>query len=198
MSTNTNDYSVGMARIYWTNPGTVATQVDSVIGAIALGAANAYDLGNVTAAEIGLDVTYLEHFISYAGDRRKDKTAAITKVINIPVTFDQINATTLTHFFSASPISSSRHIVLAKDTQPPVGCGVLVFYTDTGKDFYYAIPKGSIKAEGALSFNAEDWMNIPMSIEVLHHSTYNARSSATPAPFGFIDLTATSNPAPGV
>jgi hypothetical protein len=199
---NTAAYAVGMARLYWsTIKGTVATQVDSVLGAVMSASRTlfgGYELGNVVAAELNPDVTYLDHFVAVAGQRRKDKSVAITKSINIPITFDEVSATNLTNFFAASPLSATRHAIMTQDTDPPEGVGVLAFYTDTGKDFLYVIPKANIKAEGGLSFNMEDWMNVPMSIEVLHHSTYNAQNTSTACPYGFISLPTKSTSAPGV
>ena len=36
-------------------------------------------LGNIVAGEVTPDITYLEHYKCIEGDRRKDKTVAVTK-----------------------------------------------------------------------------------------------------------------------
>lgn len=201
MATNTNNYTVGMARFYFsakTNPGTrcnvMATQIKH--GRLA----TEFDMGNVVTSEITPDITYLDHYISYAGDRRKDKVVAVTKSLNIPITFDEFSATNLGIFFGATGTGGYKRVMQA-DTIPIEGAGVLVFWTDIGKDFMYVIPKCAIRTEGgALSFNAEDWSTLPMQIEVLHSSTYYpmGKAAASLAPYGYLDLTATSGVAPGV
>ena len=198
----TESYSLGMARLYWSAypGGTAATTVDSIVSAVQAGAAGAYDLGNVVSAEITPDITYLDHFVSVAGARQKDKTSAITKSISIPITFDEINATNVSNFFfTGDVLSATRYGVFNSDTIPPEGGAVLVFYTDTGKDFLYAMPKAALRTEGgALSFNIEDWMSMPFTLEVLHYSSYTPPSCATTCEYGYLDLCATSYAATGV
>ena len=73
----------------------------------------------------------------------------------------------------------------------------MVFYTDVGKDFAYLIPKAALRTEGGFSLNAEDWSEMPYSLQILRHSTYAIAEGATLAPFGYIDMTATSGGNPG-
>lgn len=203
MATHTNNYSVGMARFYFAETS-LATRCNTLASHIKHDTANcaSWDLGNVVTSEITPDITYLDHYISYAGDRRKDKTVAVTKSLNIPITLDEFSATNLEYFFGARASGkSTRKRVFSMDTLPVEGAGVLVFWTDIGKDFMYVIPKCALRTEGAaLSFNAEDWSNLPMQIEVLHSSTYYPLSgtAASLAPYGYLDFTATTNAAPGV
>jgi hypothetical protein len=200
----TDNYTVGMARFYFSAKTTPATRCDVIATRIKHGIGNCatWDMGNVVTSEITPDITYLDHYISYAGDRRKDKTVAVTKSLNIPITFDEFSATNLEIFFGATGTGgTSAKRVMAADTMPIEGAGVLVFWTDIGRDFMYIIPKCVIRTEGAaLSFNAEDWSNLPMQIEVLHQSTYYpmSKNAASLAPYGYLDLTATSAVAPGV
>lgn len=206
MSTNTNNYSIGIARLYWrtvTSWSSAATEVDTVATAVKTASGyDAYDLGNVVGAEITPDITYLDHYISYAGARRKDKTVAITKSLNIPITLDEVNSTNLKNFFGAkNDVSGNIMRVFENDQMPVEGAAVLAFYTDIGTDFMYVIPKAALRTEGAaFSFNTEDWMNIPMTIEVLQNSSYKPPNAAAAslAPYGYIDYTATGGAAPGV
>ena len=70
-----------------------------------------------------------------------------------------------------------------------------------GRDMMYVIPKCAVRTEGgAISFNSEDWSNLPMQIEVLQQSSYYPEhcAAASIAPYGYLDLTATTNVAPGI
>ena len=204
MGTNTNNYTVGMARFYFNAKTTPGTRCDVIATNIKHGLSNcaSWDMGNVVTSEITPDITYLDHFISYGGDRRKDKTVAVTKSLSVPITFDEFSATNLEIFFGATGTGGTKaKRVFQANTMPIEGAGVLVFWTDIGTDMMYVIPKCAVRTEGAaISFNAEDWSNLPMQIEVLQQSTYSpeACAAASVAPYGYLDLTATTNVAPGV
>jgi len=198
----TANYSLGAARLYFKASSSVGTLVDTIVTAVTNRTGyEAYDLGNVTAVELNPDITYLDHFVSYGGDRRKDKTVAVTKSINIPITFDEFTATNMTNFFgAANDVANNKMRVFQSSTMPVEGAAVLAFYTSVGKDFLYAMPKVCIKTESGFSIGAEDWMTMPMSLEVLHAAGYHSAgsSAASLCPFGYIDRTATSNYAPGI
>ena len=205
IGTNTSNYTLGVGRFYFSAKTTPGTRVDVIATLLKHGAVDAsinqYDLGNVVTSEITPDITYLDHWVSYGGDRRKDKTVAVTKSLNIPITFDEFSATNIDYFFGSTGTGGTYKRVMKSNTMPVEGAGVLVFWTDVGRDFMYCIPKCSIRTEGAaISFNSEDWSTLPMTIEVLHHNTYYpmSKSSASLAPYGYLDMSATTSEAPGI
>jgi len=190
---SSSDYSIGGARLYWMGSSTTASTNALYLQVKNFSGTNSF--GNITAAEITPDITYLDHYISVKGDRRKDKTVAVTKSISIPFTFDEINATNLSRFMYASSAGSSKYIVMGTSNVPMEGTAVLFFTTDVGNDFAYVIPKCALKADGGLAFNAEDWMTGKFILEVLYDSDYNASGTSTPSPYGFIDMTAVATAA---
>lgn len=151
-------------------------------------------IGNITVGAITPNNTYVEHFISDKGARRKDKEVAITKGINVSFTFDEIDGTNLDRFVlgSANSATSLKQIsyVLSRSF---VECRAIIdFKTNVGKSFRYVIPKANLKADGGLPLTAEDWMSANMTLECLHHSSYypgDKRLGSTLAPFGFLHLT---------
>ena len=186
-------YTIGGAKLYWMGSSTTASTNALYLQVKNFSGTNSF--GNITAAEITPDITYLDHYISVKGDRRKDKTVAVTKSISIPFTFDEINSTNLSRFMYASSAGSNKYIVMGTSNVPLEGTAVLFFTTDIGKDFAYVVPKCALKADGGLAMNAEDWMNGKFILEVLHDSDYNASGTSTKAPYGFIDTTAVATAA---
>jgi hypothetical protein len=131
--------------------------------------ASARNLGNIVTAEPTPDVTYVDHFVSKCGKRKKDKIAANTESLTIPFSFDEINAANLKRFFLASSLTSTKLAVL----QEPLveGAAQMVFKTDIGQDMTYFIPKCTIKPNGALGVNTESWWSVGMILEVLFYNT---------------------------
>ena len=152
-------------------------------------------LGNIVAGEVTPDITYLDHYKSIEGDRRKDKTVAVTKSVSIPFTFDEISEENIKDFMYALDTTSTKKAsVLQKVSVPVEGRAILRLKTNVGQDFSYTIPKCALKADGGLSFNTEDWMTGKFVIEVLNTSTYvipDATSSK--APYGYVDTNLTAS-----
>jgi len=194
----TESYSVGMAKLYWMGTSSTAS-TNALYNALKANpntAAAAYSFGNIVAAEITPNITYLDHFTSYRGDRRKDKTVAIQKSISIPFTFDEINATNIRRFFYASTLGTDKYNVMQSTNIPQEGTAVLYFSTDIGKDFMYVIPRCALRADGGLPFNLDGWINGKFTIEVLHDEDYVASGTTTLSPYGFLDLSAVATAAP--
>ena len=187
---NSDNYSVGMAYIYIHNT-TGSTGLASIDEQIASAAYHThFCVGNTTAVEIAPDVTYLDHFISVNGERRRDKTVSTTHAIAVTFTFDEINATNIKRFlYGETAVAASPTFIVNASPVKEVACQVR-FTTSVGRDFIYKIPKAALKADGGLSFEAEDWMNANMQIDVLYDNGYTHNSSA--APYGYVDFSATS------
>ena len=146
-------------------------------------------LGNIVAGEVTPDITYLDHYKCIEGDRRKDKTVAVTKSVSIPFTFDEISEENIKDFMYALDTSAAKKSsVLQKVNVPIEGRAILRLKTNVGQDFSYTIPKCALKADGGLSFNAEDWMTGKFVIEVLNTSTYSVPDATSyKAPYGYVD-----------
>ena len=85
-------------------------------------------------------------------------------------------------------VTASKSIVMDKDNFE--GRAILNFQTDVGNNFIYVIPSCSLKSDGGLAFNSEDWMNGNFSLEVLHNSVYRegGSQSASLAPYGYLNF----------
>lgn len=181
---NTNNYTVGAISLYFeASIAHASLLVTATPGQNTVGSPfriTSRNLGNIVTGELAPDVTYLDHFISVNGARRKDKTVAITKSLTIPFTFDEINENNLKRFFLASSLGNNK---LAVNEQPlQEGSVSLLFRTDVGNDFVYSIPKAIIRPDGNLAMNIESWWEAPMVIEVLHYDTWASK------PYGVLDL----------
>lgn len=177
---NTDNYTLGQVGIYFST--TVADP--NLRNATFLTATNS--LGNIVTAEIAPNVTFIEHYISDRGIRKKDKTAINLTNVTIPFTFDEMDSNNLKRFFMASDIGGDRLAVMEEALDE--GSAVLKFDTSVGKDLMYYIPKCQIRPDGNLQVNAEDWWKGNCVLDILYYDT-----TSTPwdnAPLGFIDTTA--------
>jgi len=186
-----------MAKLYWMGSVTSAS-TNELYRLVKKFDANAakYSLGDIVAAEMSPSITYLDHFISYRGDKRKDKTVAIQKSLTIPFTFDEINSTNLKKFFFAADITNAtaadtakRSAVMQSQSIPLEGTAVMVMSTDIGKDLMYVIPRCALKPNGTIPLSIDAWIQGKFDIEVLHTMSYNASGGTTSAPYGFLDVT---------
>ena len=185
-----SNLTVGQAEMYFLDV------VASTPGAAKAGN-NPVTLGNITAAEITPEITYVEHYISVKGSRRKDRTVATTKVINIPFTFDECSTANLSRFFLGDDTTGTRVIMLDKNEIQ--GRAILNFQTNVGNNFIYVIPKCALRPDGGLAFSSDEWMTGNFMLEVQYHDTFTVlmgSPTATSAPYGYIawDRTAIGSP----
>lgn len=185
-----DNYSVGMAYIYIHNV-TGSTGLASIDAQIASAAYHThFCVGNTTAVEITPDVTYLDHFISINGERRRDKTVSTQNSITVNFTFDEINATNIRNFlYGETAVSASPTFIVNASPIKEVAAQV-VFTTSVGRDLIYKIPKAALKSDGGLSFEAEEWMSAQLMLDVLYDNTYEHNS--TTAPYGYVNFAATT------
>lgn len=141
---------------------------------------DARSLGNITAAEIAPDVTYVEHYVNQCGKRVRDKTAVGTVSLTIPFTFDEINEANVKRFLMASTIDTNKIAPLQETLVE--GSAQMVYRTDVGQDMTYFIPKCTLRPDGNLAMNDEDWWSGPMVLDILSYST----DSWSSKPFGFL------------
>ena len=188
MSTiSTGNYTIGGINLFFNASIAYASllatdpSVDAGLGGAMRGSSN--NLGNIVTAEVGNDTTYIDHFRSKQGKRFKDKVAANMTDITIPFTFDEINEANLRYFFTASDLTNNAKY-LAVGQEPLIeGSAQLQFETDVGNDFTYFIPKCTIKPDGNLAMNEDDWWQGPMVLDVLFYDTGHWASK----PYGFIN-----------
>ena len=184
MTISTDNYTIGGVALYF-NASPAHASLLATKNSVASGLGGAFrtatnDLGNIVSAELTPDITYVDHFRSDKGKRKKDKIQANTESLTIPFTFDEINVNNLKKFFMASSLSSTKLAVLE---EPLVeGAAQLFFDTNVGNDFTYFIPKCTIRSDGGLAMNAEDWWTGPLVLEVLFYDTGSWASK----PFGFV------------
>ena len=182
-----NNYTIGGIDLYFeasiAHASLLATDGGWVGSAFRTSARN---LGNIVSAEFNPDVTYVEHYISVAGARRKDAEQPLTKNLSIPFVFDEINEANMKKFFMASSLGNGKY---APMEEPLVYGSVSIrFSTDVGTDMVYSIPKATIRPDGAMAMNIEDWWNGPMVVDVYY---YNSGQYAS-KPYGVLDLVPSS------
>lgn len=172
---STNNYTIGQVSLYynatvaWADLTTATMLTDT------------YSLGNIVTSEINPAVTYIEHFISDDGKRRKDFQTTGEISVTIPFTFDEMNAGNIQKFFLGSLLATDR---IAPFEMPLAqGCAVLRFTTEVGQDMVYYIPKCTLRPDGALGINPEDWWSAPMVIDVMFYNESHWASK----PYGYID-----------
>jgi len=175
MSTlSTNNYTIGQVSLFYN--ATIAW--DDLTTATML--LDAYNLGNIVTSEIMPNVTYIDHYISDDGRRRKDFTALGEVNVTIPFTFDEMNSGNIQKFFLGSLLATDRIAPFELPLQ--MGCARLRFTTEVGNDLEYIIPKCTLRPDGAMGINPEDWWQSNMVIDVLFYDTGSWASK----PYGYL------------
>lgn len=186
MSTiDTNNYTIGGVDLYFNASIAHGSLFATPTGGGLAGSAFRHagnNLGNIVSAEITPDVTYVEHFISVLGKRRKDKVSANTEALTIPFVFDEMNDDNLKKFMMASFLQTDKHAPMQKSLL--TGSMSLHFRTDVGQNLFYSAPKVTLRPDGPLGINPEDWWTAPMVMEVLY---YEATDHYASKPYGMID-----------
>jgi len=182
MSTiNTGNYTIGQPSIFFNT-----TIANASIGNTATTAEqfrnSANSLGNIVSAELNPEVTYIEHWVSQSGKRVKDKSVENTISMMINFVFDEMNEDNLARYLFATESASVLSVL--SDTVDE-GSGMVYVTTQVGNDIRYEIPKCSVRPDGPLPFNGEDWWQAPMVLEVLRYQTADGNNATWLAnPFG--------------
>lgn len=149
----TSSYTIGMCEIYFG----MGTSDSASLGQIT-------SFGNIVAGEVTPDIAYLEHFKSVEGEKRKDKTVAITKSIAVPFTFDELSASNVAKFLYSLELGGYKSAAMQTTSVPVEGRAILRLKTQVGQSFMYTIPRCALKAEGGLAFNIEAWMSAKFNL----------------------------------
>jgi hypothetical protein len=183
VTVNTDNYTIGGIDLYFAASIAHASLLATGAGVSTVGSAfrvAAHNLGNIVSAEFAPNITYVEHYISRRGAKLKDAEEALQKDLTISFTFDEINEANLKKFFMASSLGNSK---LAPVQEPIVyGSVSMLFRTDVGNSMVYSIPRCSIRPDGNLAMNIDDWWSGPMVIDVLNYDSWASK------PYGVIEL----------
>ena len=183
---STDNYTIGGIDIYFdpTENHASLTATNAAEGVGGVFRTTARSLGNIVSAEFNPDITYIEHYVSVRGSRKLDKEMAMTKTLTIPFVFDEINEANMRRFFLASDLGSNQLAILE---EPLVtGSASIRFRTDVGTSMTYSIPSCTIRPDGAMAMNIEDWWNGPMVVTVYEYTT--ATAPFDDAPYGILDM----------
>ncbi len=180
---NTDNYLITGVDLYFEASIAHASLLDTS-GTTMVGSSfrtTARNLGNITTLDISPTVSYVEHFISVNGKRKKDKIAANEESVTIPFTFDEINENNMKRFFLASSLGNNKLALMQKPLIE--GSVSLKITTDVGNDMVLSIPKAIIRPDGNLSFgDGTSWTTAPMSLEILYYDSWASK------PFGVLDM----------
>lgn len=178
---STDNYTIGGAALYYDT--TVATSALNTLASSGI-RTSTNSFGNIVSLEMSPEVTYIDHWVSTNGKRVKDKIVENTTQININFTVDEISLENMARFFMGSTTGS---VIDVLESTLDEGSAQIYFTTNIGRNITYDIPRCTIRTDGALNTNAEDWWSAPMVLEVLEYSTAQG-SNATwlGAPFGKI------------
>jgi len=160
---NTANLTIGGAKLYFCS--TVADPKCLPLGNASI-QTNTYSLGNIVTSDITPNVTYVEHYSSSNGKRVLDKEVAVTSMINIGFTFDEMNVSNLGRFFLGNVTGSKINVLQGVVDE---GSANLVVKTDIGQDLTYVIPKCTLRPDGGLSLDAEKWHEAKMQLRVLEY-----------------------------
>jgi hypothetical protein len=187
------NYTVGMAYVF-VHPTTGSLGLASIDAQIGSAAYHThFCVGNTTNVEIAPDITYLDHFISINGARRKDKTVVTQKAITVTFTFDEINATNVRRFLYGHEETAASPTFIVNASPTKEFSAQIYFTTEVGRDFIYKIPRAALKSDGNLSFEAEDWMSANMMLDVLYDTTFIHGSNDRSAPYGYVNYAANAS-----
>jgi hypothetical protein len=180
MTDNVNHLTIGAAELYFAE-GEAACQPSTPM-------ADPTSFGNIVTSEISPDITYVDHYVSQKGSKNKDKSVAVTKTLTIPFTFDELSPENVRKFMLGGDLNASKTVVM--DEESYEGRAILNFQTGVGQNFVYAVPKCTLKPDGALTTNVDDWMQANFVLEVLYHDEYRINNTGSLAPYGFMDFDA--------
>ena len=172
---STDNYTIGQVSLYFNATVAHASLTDSTFRH------TGNSLGNIVTSEINPAVTYIDHWVADNGQRKKDHTALSEVTVTIPFTFDEMSAANLQRFFLGSLLATDK--IAAFEEPLKKGCAVLYFTTSVGQDMVYYIPKCTLRPDGALGINPEDWWSAPMVLDVLYYDTNHWSSK----PYGYLD-----------
>jgi len=184
---STGNLTIGGAKIYFCS--TIADPRCIPVSSASI-QTSSYSLGNIVTSDITPEVTYVQHYSSSNGKRVLDKEVAVTSQINIGFTFDEMNVNNLSKFFLGNTVASDIQVL---QNTVDEGCANLVVKTDIGQDITYIIPKCSIRPDGGLSLNAEDWFSGPMQMRCLEYlsgdqSMASVNATFLVSPFGRLSI----------
>jgi len=181
---STDNYAIGIIDVYFDASAAHASLL-ATTGGVTIGSpfrTAARNIGNIVSAELNTDVSYIEHFISVLGKRRRDKIVSNTESIGVSFTFDEINEDNLNRFLLGSSLGSNKVAPMSQPVQR--GSLSLIFRSDVGNDFVYSIPRGILRPDGNLAMNTEDWWSAPMMLDAEYYNTGEWASK----PYGVINL----------
>jgi len=197
---NTANYTVGQAELYFdSSPNHASLDAGTTNGIGSDFRTTGRNFGNIVTMDIAPEVTYLDHMITTSGgDRRKDLTVANSKTITVPFTFDEINEANFRKYLFGTDVSSSVNAAASPaftvmTNVLDYGSAQLYFRTDVGNDFVWMIPKCTIRPDGNMTLNAEDWWQAPMVLEIFYTSTWDPSNEASgveagTAPYGIVSF----------
>lgn len=134
-----------------------------------------WTIGNIVVASMAPEVTFLDHYTTVNGTRKKDRSLITNKALAINFTFDEITGGAMKEWLLASAQNSNDPSAISAlnfEIYPMArgeikGCAKLEFNSEFGRDYTWYIPCASLKPDGTMDYNAEDWMNAKGIIECL-------------------------------
>jgi hypothetical protein len=180
------NYAVGGLDIYFDptigHASLLDTTATTTVGSNFRTAARS--LGNIVTSEITPEVTFLDHYITVNGSRRKDKTVNVENNITIPFTFDELDEANFKRVFLGSTLGTGKTALMMEPLQR--GSVSLLFRSQTGNDFVISIPKATLRPSGSINFgDGTEWNQISCELSVEFLSTTSEWASK---PYGILNM----------
>jgi hypothetical protein len=136
------------------------------------GSYKTWTIGNIVVASMAPEVTFLDHYTTVNGTRKKDRSLITNKALAVNFTFDEMTGGAMKEWLLASSMLGESMTAQNFEIYPMAkgeikGCAKLEFNSEFGRDYSWYIPCASLKPDGTMDYNAEDWMNAKGIIECL-------------------------------
>jgi len=139
--------------------------------------------GNIVTGAISSDISYLDHFSAMTGANVKDRSLVQEISISIALTLDEPTEALMQRFML------SDNVGLVYSNLEIAGAAVLHGLSTTGNEWSWAIPSCTLKPEGDFTYNADDWSQFQLNVDVLYDDvggygtlTHTGNANTTPSP----------------
>lgn len=131
--------------------------------------------GNIVTGSFTSDITFLDHFSAKTGTRTKDRSLVQEIAVTVNLTVDEPTPELMNLFMLGGAITGAGPKVFAPYMKTErTGAGKLFAVSDTGNEFYWDIPRCTVKPDGEFAYNDQDWSQYSFVVEILSDTRFPA------------------------